>query len=110
ATRPIAAAEMALIRLAYAADLPPTDKLVRDLLESDGGDARPRASSPSAPSSSAPRSLSSGNTVTARAAPAPQAMAEAGPTLRTLEDVVALAGQRGAAVLKVHLESDVHLV
>ena len=33
AARPIAAAEMALIRLAYAADLPPTDKLVRDLLE-----------------------------------------------------------------------------
>ena len=110
ATRPIAAAEMALIRLAYAADLPPTDKLVRDLLESDGGDSRPRASSPSAPSSSAPRSLSSGNTLTARAAPSPQAMAEAGPTLRTLEDIVALAGQRGAAVLKVHLENDVHLV
>jgi len=26
---------MALIRLAYAADLPPTDRLVRDLLEGD---------------------------------------------------------------------------
>ena len=108
ATRPIAAAEMALIRLAYAADLPPTDKLVRDLLESDGG--APRTASSSAPSPSAPRaSMSSGNTVTARA-PAPQAMAENAPMLRTLEDVVALAGQRGAAVLKVHLESDVHLV
>ena len=33
ATRPVAACEMALIRLAYAADLPPTDKLVRDLLD-----------------------------------------------------------------------------
>ena len=33
ATRPIAACEMALIRLSYAADLPPTDKLVRDLLD-----------------------------------------------------------------------------
>jgi DNA polymerase-3 subunit gamma/tau len=109
ATRPIAAAEMALIRLAYAADLPPTDKLVRDLLDSDSG--APRATSPSAPSPSAPRaSISSGNTVTARAAPAPQAMTENAPTLRTLEDVVALAGQRGAAILKVHLENDVHLV
>ena len=38
ATRPVAACEMALIRLAYAADLPPTDKLVRDLM--DGGRAR----------------------------------------------------------------------
>ncbi len=35
ATRPIAACEMALIRLSYAADLPPTDKLVRDLLDSN---------------------------------------------------------------------------
>ena len=32
---PIAACEMALIRLSYAADLPPTEKLVRDVL--DGG-------------------------------------------------------------------------
>src|SRR6202453_1028074 len=86
ATRPIAAAEMALIRLAYAADLPPTDKLVKDLMDSDGG--APRATSSSAPSPSAPRaSLSSGNTVTARAALAPQAMAENAPTLRTLEEI-----------------------
>jgi DNA polymerase-3 subunit gamma/tau len=35
ATRPISACEMALIRLSYAAELPPTDKLVKDLL--DGG-------------------------------------------------------------------------
>ncbi len=33
ATRPILACEMALIRLAYAAELPPTDKLVRDVLD-----------------------------------------------------------------------------
>ena len=33
AARPVAACEMALIRLSYAADLPPTDKLVRDLLD-----------------------------------------------------------------------------
>jgi hypothetical protein len=41
ATRPISACEMVLIRLAHAADLPPTDKLVKDLLERGGsGDAR----------------------------------------------------------------------
>jgi DNA polymerase-3 subunit gamma/tau len=101
---------MALIRLAYAADLPPTDKLVRDLLENDNAEPRPRGPAPSA-SPSAPRaSLSAGNTATARAAPAPQAMAETGPTLRTLEEVVALAASRGAPVLKVHLENDIHLV
>jgi len=38
AARPVAACEMALIRLSYAVDLPPTDRLVRDLLE---GDAQP---------------------------------------------------------------------
>src|SRR5271155_2718697 len=98
ATRPIAAAEMALIRLAYAADLPPTDKLVRDLLDSDG--SAPRTASSSTPSPSAPRaSMSSGNALTARAAPAPQAMAENAPALRTLEDVVALASARGASLL-----------
>jgi DNA polymerase-3 subunit gamma/tau len=102
---------MALIRLAYAADLPPTDKLVRDLLDSDGSDQRPRASAPSAPSPSAPRaSISSGSPMTARATPAPQAMAENAPTLRTLEDIVTLAAQRGAAILKVSLEEHVHLV
>ncbi len=33
ATRPIAALEMALIRVSYAAELPPTEKLVRELLD-----------------------------------------------------------------------------
>jgi DNA polymerase III subunit gamma/tau len=109
ATRPIAAAEMALIRLAYAADLPPTDKLVRDLLDSDGG--APRTASSSAPSPSAPRaSMSSGNIVTARAAPAQQAMVENAPSLRTLQDVVALATARGASLLRVSLEEHIHLV
>lgn len=32
------------------------------------------------------------------------------PVLRTLEDIAALAGQRGATVLKVHIENDMHLV
>src|SRR5450755_4213285 len=50
ATQPISACEMALIRLAYASDLPPTDKLVRDLLE-NGATAAPRgtATAPTSP-------------------------------------------------------------
>ena len=107
ATRPIAAAEMALIRLAYAADLPPTDKLVRELMDADG--AEPRARVPSAAPSTPRASVSSGSIATARA-PAPQMTQETAPTLRTLEDIVTLAGARGASVLKVHLENDVHLV
>ena len=49
ATRPISACEMALIRLAYAAELPPTDKLVRDLLEWAKWRRRARACRASAP-------------------------------------------------------------
>ncbi|HEY1632545.1 MAG TPA: DNA polymerase III subunit gamma/tau [Rhizomicrobium sp.] len=109
ATRPIQAAEMALIRLAYAADLPPTDRLVRDLMD---GDAPPRAT-PSTPGSggspSRPTmSVSSGAAV--QRAPQPTMAVENAPDLRSLEDIAALASQKGAAVLKVHLENDVHLV
>jgi len=110
ATRPIAACEMALIRLSYAADLPPTDKLVRDILDGGGAPA-PRSSASSPPSAGAPRAIRT-NEVTASAQRAPQpAMAtENAPVLRALEDVVALAAQNGASILKVHLENDVHLV
>ena len=114
AARPVAACEMALIRLAYAADLPPTDKLVRDLLE---GDAKP-ASRPNPPLEGGSKTRSvlgegaSSDSVRARSAasPAPQAVAENAPTLRCLEDLAALAQARNAPVLKVHLENDVHLV
>ena len=42
APQPMPALEMALIRLAYAADLPPTDKLVKDVLETAPPGAWPR--------------------------------------------------------------------
>ncbi len=47
ATRPMAACEMALIRLAYAAELPPTDRLVKDVMETGG--AAPRGNTPAPP-------------------------------------------------------------
>jgi DNA polymerase-3 subunit gamma/tau len=50
ATRPIAAAEMALIRLAYAADLPPTEKLVRELLDNSNPPLGGRGQEPSSKS------------------------------------------------------------
>jgi DNA polymerase III subunit gamma/tau len=111
ATRPMSACEMALIRLAYAADLPPTDKLVRDLLdgesrappvpatsagESRGDGGRPRASSGSAPA--------------VQRAPEPTLSAEPAIQIRSLEELAALALAKGAPVLKVHIENDMHLV
>jgi DNA polymerase-3 subunit gamma/tau len=110
--RPIQAAEMALIRLAYAADLPPTDKLVRDVMDGDGAPA-PRG--PAAPSSSGgnTRAVASSSTPTGamvQRAPEPTAAVHNAPTLRTLEDIAALAVAKGAPVLKVHIENDMHLV
>jgi DNA polymerase-3 subunit gamma/tau len=105
ATRPILACEMALIRLAYAAELPPTDKLVRDVL--DNGVA-PRAPSGGAP---APRGGASSSS-SASAAPRlnPVAQPDGAPVLKGLEDIALLAAANHAPVLKVHIENDVHLV
>ena len=49
ATRPVSACEMALIRLAYAADLPPTDKLVRDLMDGAKSSAATKTAGTAAP-------------------------------------------------------------
>jgi DNA polymerase-3 subunit gamma/tau len=107
ATRPISACEMALIRLAYAAELPPTDRLVKDLLDG-GAMPAPRGNGASAPPSraAAPSGPSgpSGSAMPARAVP------EGAPTasIRSLEDIVALCEPRSE--LRVNLEHNVHLV
>jgi DNA polymerase-3 subunit gamma/tau len=106
ATRPISACEMALIRLSYAADLPPTDKLVKDLL--DGGAVPAPRGGGSAPAPSpAPRASAQG-----AAMPARQPVPEGAPTaqIRNLEDIVALAARHNAPILRVALENYVHLV
>ena len=111
ATRPVAACEMALIRLAYAADLPPTDKLVRDLLDADikpraalppsGGEARGEGAAPRATSSAGPAA-------SAKRAPEPTLAASPQVQLRSLQDVIALLEPTSS--LKVNLEHNVHLV
>src|SRR5580704_9842761 len=107
AVRPISACEMALIRLAYAAELPPTDRLVKDLMDGGGAPMRapaPAGASPSrAPIASAPKGAPALNM-----APAPAS--ESAPTLRGLEDIALLAQKNSAPVLKVHIENDMHLV
>jgi DNA polymerase-3 subunit gamma/tau len=105
ATRPISACEMALIRLSYAAELPPTDKLVKDLL--DGGSVPAPRGAASAPSSAPRAPVASGSAMRA-----PQPMPEGAPTaqIRNLEDMVALAAANNAPILKVALENYVHLV
>jgi DNA polymerase-3 subunit gamma/tau len=106
ATRPISACEMALIRLSYAAELPPTDKLVKDLL--DGGSVPAPRGAAAPTSSSAPRApVASGSAMRA-----PSPLPEGAPTaqVRNLEDLVALAARHNAPILRVALENYVHLV
>jgi len=105
AVRPISACEMALIRLAYAAELPPTDRLVKDLMDGNGVPVRTPAPAGAAraPVASAPKGAPALNM-----APAPAA--ESAPTLRGLEDIALLAQKNSAPVLKVHIENDMHLV
>jgi DNA polymerase-3 subunit gamma/tau len=125
ATRPIQAAEMALVRLAYAADLPPTDRLVRDLLDGNSPPLEREGRSVSAGDASgsghatAPHpSRLRGSTIPFQgetkgaASAAPQMATEtvAAPLFRSLEELAAFAAQKGAPVLKVHIENDMHLI
>jgi DNA polymerase-3 subunit gamma/tau len=110
--RPLASAEMAVIRLAFAADLPTPEDALRRLAET--GDAAPRPApvggAPAAPQRPA---LSGGGVATALRAEAPPAPAPAsqpaGPRLAKFEDVVALARAKRDIRLSQALESDVRL-
>ena len=125
ASRPAAAAEMVMVRIAYVADLPTPDEVIRSL---DGAPAAVARSSPAPRADTqtvaraeammpapAPRTPSSGAEAALRqampvssSAPQPQAA----PTIRlaTFADVVALAAERRDLPIKTALENDVRLV
>jgi DNA polymerase III subunit gamma/tau len=98
--RPLASAEMALIRLACAADMPSPEEALRRLNETPP--------SPSvAPAN--PRAAPVGPSAIRRTEP-PQAVAPtATPTLASFEDVVALAKAKRDIKLQTALERDVRL-
>jgi DNA polymerase III subunit gamma/tau len=102
APSPLQAAEMVLVRLAYAADLPTPAEAVKAMT---GTGSAPFAAPPSggAPSPSAPVA-----TATAVAAPVPAPVATPDPT--SLAEVVELLGARREAMLRAQLVNDVHLV
>ena len=127
ATRPAAAAEMVLVRIAYVADMPTPDEAIR-MLEQNGGGS-PAASGNAAPSrSSAPASsVSSMSSVPMRAPSTPRSGAEASvrpqmaspapepqsaPALRitSFPQLVALAGDKRDLLTKAALEADMRLV
>ena len=126
ATRPAAAAEMVLVRIAYVADLPTPDEAIR-MLDQNGGGAQ-MASSGAAPSrapAAAPVSSMSASPMRMPASPrsgaeasvrpqmaAPSAQTESAPVLRitTFPQLVALAGEKRDILTKQALESDMRLV
>jgi DNA polymerase-3 subunit gamma/tau len=117
AGRPIDAAEMVLVRIAYAADLPTPDEVIRSI-----GDAPPRAESagaaqPSPSPQPQPRGGTRGMLATSASAPDLEPRlephAETGTPVRALSsfaDVIALAGQMRDIATKSALERDVRLV
>jgi DNA polymerase-3 subunit gamma/tau len=126
--RPLAAADMVLIRLAYAADLPTPDEAIRRLAAAQNNavpgshaTAAPSGSGPNSASSStltpAPRAVSgnlassfAGGSAMARATP--NAIEAASPQIRltAFEDIVAQAANERDIKLKLALERDVRLV
>jgi DNA polymerase-3 subunit gamma/tau len=127
AGRPVDAAEMVLVRIAYAADLPTPDEAIRSLGDAARGNgAAANASAktpiaapapPPAPSASAPRAARG---PLASVAPAPSAppLDDALPrsdetparAVQSFEALIVLAGERRDLAMKSALERDVRLV
>ncbi len=131
AGRPLAAAEMVLVRIAYAADLPTPDEVIRSLGEGTRGNgagaAAPSSGGQSSPRpdmrSEAPRAeIPRGSARAALAAAAPAKMPAHEPAvesaalstparvLKSFEDLVALAAEKRDLAIKRALERDVRLL
>jgi DNA polymerase III subunit gamma/tau len=128
ATRPAAAAEMVLVRIAYVADMPTPDEAIRMIEQNGGASAAATASSASrgapAPTASASASSSASTTMRgssgaarAEAMARPQAVASAQEhpsapvrALRSFPELVAFASEKRDLMIKGALEADVRLV
>jgi DNA polymerase-3 subunit gamma/tau len=110
--KPAQTAEMVLVRLAYAADLPTPDEALKMLGEGDMRPALAAAPPPAAPSGGSPRArmAQGGEAVAARTSPQVAAIPQDAPQLRSLEDVLALANQRRELQIKHALKNFVRLV
>jgi DNA polymerase III subunit gamma/tau len=126
ATRPAAAAEMVLVRIAYVADMPTPDEAIR-MLEQNGGASPVVAGNgashgapapgtslmPSSPprSSSAPRPALEASSRPQMTAPMPEAAsAPAALRITSFPELMALAGEKRDLLTKAALEADVRLV
>ncbi len=118
APRPLAAADMVLVRLAYAADLPPPDEVLRRLSGSapaglpSGGAGRRAAAAVRVRGRRSPWSRRCAMAAPQLVPPAQPAATAAAPrrALGSFEDIVALCAEKRDIQLKTALERDVHLV
>src|SRR6185312_6529352 len=123
ADKAIAAAEMVLVRIAYAADLPTPDEVVRSLTSEGGVAPAPRPTngsgttagggpsmSRSEPPRGAPRAALASYAQPADAMPQAGAQNEPVRAIRRFEDLIALAAEKRDLQTKVVLERDVRLV
>src|SRR5207237_1380 len=126
ATRPAAAAEMVLVRIAYVADMPTPDEAIR-MLEQNGN-ASPVVSGNGGSRSAPAPGISSMQSSPVRASTAPRTNAEASARpqmvvpvvdaqsapaalkIASFPELVALAGQKRDLLTKAALEADVRLV
>ena len=102
ADNPLAAADMVLVRLAYAADLPPPDDLIRRLEASAATTTGPASGTPPVPPSP-PATAGTDARSKAGASPPPA-------VVTSFDDVLDLLGQRRHVQLKHALETRVSLV
>jgi DNA polymerase-3 subunit gamma/tau len=117
ATRPAAAAEMVLVRIAYVADMPTPDEAIR-MIEQNGGAstaiaqvAAPRSAPAQALSVAQPSSARSASARPQMIAPVPEAQsAPAARRIASFPELVALAGEKRDLLTKAALEADVRLV
>ncbi len=138
AGKPVAAAEMVLVRIAYAADLPTPDEALRSFESNGNGGASPRsgsgsggaasvgatasaqgfampASAPAAPRG-APRAMLAVSSQPRPAdeprmrAPEPAPAAPPAVAINSFEELVALAGEKRDVQAKIALQRDVRLV
>jgi DNA polymerase-3 subunit gamma/tau len=127
ATRPAAAAEMVLVRIAYVADMPTPDEAIR-MLDQNGGAASASSAASATSRSASASTIQSMSSSVARASSTPRASAEASARpqmmapvsdaqsapaalrIATFPELVALAGEKRDLLTKAALEADVRLV
>ncbi len=122
--RPVAAAEMVLVRIAYAADLPTPDEVVRSLGENGAVPARPQGNGGAAQASSqsyAPRYEAPRGSPRSSAAVLPRPAEDSMPrrdevvavptvSINSFAELIALAAEKRDITTKMALERDVRLV